>query len=172
MKITKNIVGTRKTNTILLGSLLCAVLGLIWAFSPIFHGVFHLAELPHQHSSASVHSHSHSNSDSHHHHGYDHASETQTHETSDTDSSDTDSSDTERGGSSDQKQDNKNNPEPSDEGSGVFFLVLDVASTNSIAIDVALSESSLPTELVACEEFKIFSATLMGASGPRGPPAV
>ena len=164
MKITKNLIGTRRTNTIRLGSLLCAVLGLIWAFSPIFHGLFHLAELPHQHSSASVHSHSHSDGDSNHHHVHDHhhASDTQTDETNDT----------ERGGSSDNKQDNRSNPEPSNEGSGVFFLVLDVASTNSIAIDVALSESSLPTELVACEEFKIFSATLMGASGPRGPPAV
>ena len=172
MKITKNLVGTRRTNTIRLGSLLCAVLGLIWAFSPIFHGLFHLAELPHQHPSASVHSHSHSDGHSHHHHGHDHDHHGHHHASETHQTSDADSSDTERGESSDNKQDNKNNPEPSDEGSGVFFLVLDISSTNSIAIDVALSESSLPTELVVREESKIFSATLMGASRPRGPPVV
>lgn len=155
----------------------CALLGLLWALNPSVHGVFHLAGLGHQHPSYSVYSHSPatdsslvtdaqvSSADG------DRASESAgtSHQCS-----------TSRGvaaarsngaaGKSEREHRGGNPPGPIDEQSGGIFLSLEIESTSSVAIEVALSESLLPLELVACEEFEIFYETLIAASAPRGPP--
>ena len=196
----------RRSNLVRLGVFGCAVLGVLWALSPILHGVFHLAEVPHRHPSGSVHSHdhavhSHGHASHGHSHGHSHthhdgsAHEGHSHDehenadgdsqdsgatSSDTPSGDNDNGDQENGDqeNGDQENGDQENGEREsdspvdrpDDGSGGLFLTLDVTSSSSIGIAVVLSEFSLPLELVVSENTEVFSATLIGASGPRGPP--
>ena len=142
-----------------LSAWLCCCLGLLWAFGPILHAVVHVAQVPHRHASGSVHEHDNSGRGlrGHSHDGHRHGHSHHDHDSRD-----------HRSG---EGEDDRSRPsEPADD-SQIFFFSLDVAASENVATEVVVGVPSPSSDSLVCESPGFSSATVIGAVGPRGPPA-
>ncbi|MEC8556602.1 MAG: hypothetical protein VXZ82_16450 [Planctomycetota bacterium] len=144
------------------GGWLCVVLGVMWAFSPVLHGLFHITDVAHHHPEGSVHGH-YSTS----HHGHDHTDGSHSHTSRPQQESGKDSGERPDG----EPQDDHKSPQPPAEDFPTFlFSALELAASDDISIEVELSETShLGDEVFESVRFDV--STFVGAAGPRGPPA-
>lgn len=141
MNLRKTRSATRKSTLLRVGNITCAFLGLFWAVSPLLHVVFHAAEVAHRHPTGSVHQHDHAHS---HSHSHDH---------------------------SEQHQDQPvSTPTPIDDSSTVVFYSLEIQSTDTVSIDIQLSEATSPLIQEISERSGFYSLAFIGAAAPRGPP--
>ena len=152
----------RQSTRFRVGGWLCLFLGVMWAFSPVLHGVFHIADVAHHHPEGSVHEH-HDTS----HHGHDHAVGSHSHTSHAHQESGEDSGERPDG----KPQDDPKSPQPPAEGCPTFvFSALELTASEDISIEVELSETShLEDEVLESVCFDV--STFFGAAGPRGPPA-
>ena len=151
-----------QTTRFRVGGWLCLFLGLIWAFSPILHGVLHISELAHHHPEGSVHEHGVAPD-----HRHEHASGSHAHASHSHHDSHERSSDKPEGGS---QGDQETPLSPADDSPTFVFSALELTASDDISIEVELSETShLEDEVFESVCFDVSS--FVGAAGPRGPPA-
>lgn len=149
----------RRFSAVGLRSMLCTLLGILWAVGPTLHGVVHLAEVDHRHTAGSAHTHGHDHGHSESHDHDSHSDATGAGHDHETDSRDGDSRD--------------RSQEPSDSDSDrsqIFFTTLELAAPSSIALDLEFSFVERCLGEFNVEQIGAFFSQSIGASGPRGPP--
>lgn len=170
---------------------LCCVLGLLFAFAPVIHGLCHVGELNHRHPAGSAHHHSHGFGDrasgrsngghSHtdtaakrqHNHGHD--SDGHTHDSphdhrgSGTESAPVQAAERE-GADSDRGSLPKTPPPVPTDDNAPIFVLLEIDASDQIAVDTKLSNAEI------CENFAVLQRDApsfeieIGSVSPRGPP--
>ena len=145
----------------------CCFLGLLWAASPLFHGIAHFAELPHEHPHGSVHGHS--------------VARWSSEDPTYLPSSDHPSQSSGRGSSYPQSDDQSNDfgeesepaaphpTRPNGDDAPVIYL-LEIVASASTAFEITLDHALLFNDLKVSRNL-ILPAAELGTIGPRGPPA-
>ena len=142
-------------------AVICVMVGLMWALTPVFHGVVHLASVPHRHASGEVHRHGHES------YG---AEEKRREESSSRDWVSRHKRGETETHAGHEHQHNEQKPSPAEDESLLFFFSLDVAASEPVWLEASFIEPARPVGRSEIESLEVVSEVLIGAGGPRGPP--